>query len=118
MYTLEELRSQIISLKRKYKFGLTSSIQDQDNLIKVLDEMLNFLESNKPIEDVTAEYENTIHSFECDFAIAFNYGDFQIFDDLKRLYESKNKRLLEDIEKLQELCFNLRYKKYKIYKIE
>lgn len=116
MYTVEELKNQIISLKENIKNDLTSFIQD--DLLKVLDEILNFLESVESIKDVTSVYEDMIHSFECDFSIAFNYGDFQIFDNLKRLYESKNKRLLEDIEKLQELCFNLRHKKYKIYKIE
>lgn len=68
-------------------------------------------------EDVTKEYENMIHAFECDFSIAFNYGDYSIFDDLKHLYESKNKRLLNDTEKLQELCFGLRYGILKIYKV-
>ena len=58
-----------------------------------------------------------IHAFECDFNMAFNYGDYQIFDDLKRMYESKNKRLIEDTKKLQELCFGLRHGTIKINEV-
>ena len=46
-----------------------------------------------------------IHAFECDFSIAFNYGDYSIFEDLRKLYEDKNERLINDTEKLKELCF-------------
>lgn len=59
-----------------------------------------------------------IYAFDFDFSSAFNYGDCNIFDDLKRLYESKNKRLLEDTKKLLELSFNLRHGICKIYQID
>ena len=58
-----------------------------------------------------------IYAFESDFNLAFNYGDYQIFDDLKRMYESKNKRLLKDTKKLQELSFGLRHGTIKIIKV-
>ena len=55
-----------------------------------------------------------IEAFECDFNLPFNYDDFTMFDDLKRLIRNKNKRLVKDIELLQELSFGIRYGNLKI----
>ena len=94
---------------------------NEDDII-LLNNIRTFLLRNKfdykENKDVTKKYENMIHAFECDFSIAFNYGDYKIFDDLKSLYESGNKRLLEDTKLLQELCFNLRYGKIKLIEQE
>ena len=65
-------------------------------------------------KDVTKRYENMIQAFECDFNLPFNYNDFTMFDDLKRLIQNKNKRLVKDIELLQELAFGIRYGNLKI----
>lgn len=122
MYNIEELKEKLKELRNSIDNGMLIPIT---NITKVvLDDtihLINSLEKKEEFEnnkiDVTKEYENMIHAFECDFAIAFNYGDYNIFDDLRRLYEDKNKRLLKDTEKLKELCFLLRYGKAKIYKI-
>ena len=76
----------------------------------------DFVSIDKPIKqkDVTKRYENMIEAFECDFNLPFNYNDFTMFDDLKRLIQNKNKRLVKDIELLQELSFGIRYGNLKI----
>lgn len=132
MKEYEELREKI---KRSLNSGLLIPItKDSKNLMDDIIHFIDCMEKKEMMkkqkfnslygkmvtskkEDVTKEYENMIHAFECDFNIAFNYGDYSIFDDLKNLYESKNKRLLNDTEKLQELCFGLRYGTLRIYKI-
>lgn len=128
MKEYEELRERVKSLKRSLNSGFLIPItKDSINLIDCMEKkemmkkqkfnsLYGKMVTNKK-EDVTKEYENMIHAFECDFSIAFNYGDYSIFDDLKHWYESKNKRLLNDTEKLQELCFGLRYGILKIYKV-
>lgn len=75
-------------------------------------------EIDKTKNDVTYKYENMIQAFECDFNLPFNYGDFTMFDDLKRLIESKNERLSKDIELLQELSFGVRYGNLKIVEVK
>ena len=55
-----------------------------------------------------------IEAFECDFNLPFNYNDFTMFDDLKRLIQNKNERLIKDIELLQEFSFGIRYGNLKI----
>ena len=72
------------------------------------------LEDKIKAKDVTKKYENMIEAFECDFNLPFNYNDFTMFDDLKRLIQNKNKRLVKDIELLQELAFGIRYGNLKI----
>ena len=67
--------------------------------------------------DVTEKYKNMINAFESDFNLLYNYNDFQILDDLKRLIENKNNRLINDIKLLQDLSFGLRYNKIKIKEI-
>ena len=71
------------------------SIKDEDiyfifNYVDSLKKQINEIDKTK--NDVTYKYENMIQSFECDFNIAFNYGDFTMFDYLKRLIENKNGR--------------------------
>lgn len=67
--------------------------------------------------DVTEKYKNMINAFESDFNLLYNYNDFQILDDLKRLIENKNNRLINDIKLLQDLSFGIRYNKIKIKEI-
>lgn len=113
---LGELKKKIMDLKKSIQIGYYMSIRSE--ILETLEEIEEFFNSVELRKDVTQDYENMIHAFECDFSIAFNYGDYNIFDDLKRLYESKNKRLLEDTKKLLELCFNLRHGICKIYQIK
>ena len=98
-------------IKRKYKkssnYMLYVSYEDVGNLIQLVE----MLDKQK---DVTKKYENMIEAFECDFNLPFNYNDFTMFDDLKRLIQNKNKRLVKDIELLQELSFGIRYGNLKI----
>ena len=54
-----------------------------------------------------------IEAFECDFNLPFNYNDFTMFDDLKRLIQNKNSRLIKDIELLQEFSFWYKIRKFK-----
>ena len=82
--------------------------------IETLKERIGKNEIDKTKNDVTYKYENMIQAFECDF----NYGDFTMFDDLKRLIESKNEMLSKDIELLQELSFGIRYGNLKIVEVK
>ena len=108
----EEMGNEIFEeIKRKYKksskYMLYLSYEDVGNLIQLVE----MLDKQK---DVTKKYENMIEAFECDFNLPFNYDDFTMFDDLKRLIRNKNKRLVKDIELLQELSFGIRYGNLKI----
>ena len=101
-------------IKRKYKksskYMLYLSYEDVGNLIQLVE----MLDKQIKQKDVTKRYENMIEAFECDFNLPFNYNDFTMFDDLKRLIQNKNKRLVKDIELLQELSFGIRYGNLKI----
>ena len=101
-------------IKRKYKksskYMLYLSYEDVGNLIQLVER----LDKQIKQKDVTKRYENMIEAFECDFNLPFNYNDFTMFDDLKRLIQNKNKRLVKDIELLQELSFGIRYGNLKI----
>lgn len=118
MITSEELIEKLTHFINKIDSkNFIIDINEED--ITLLNIIRTYLLRNKNYnKDVTKKYENMIHAFECDFSIAFNYGDYKIFDDLKSLYESGNKRLLEDTKLLQELCFNLRYGKIKLIEQE
>ena len=83
----------------------------KDKITK-LENKKNVLEIKQ--KDVTKKYENMIQAFECDFNLPFNYNDFTMFDDLRRLIQIKNERLVKDIELLQELSFGIRYGNLKI----
>ena len=89
---------------------LCLSYEDVGNLIQ----MVEMLDKQIKQKDVTKRYENMIEAFECDFNLPFNYNDFTMFDDLKRLIQNKNERLIKDIELLQELSFGIRYGNLKI----
>ena len=93
--------------EKSNKYMLYVSYEDVGNLIQLVE----MLDKQK---DVTKKYENMIQAFECDFNLPFNYDDFTMFDDLKRLIRNKNKRLVKDIELLQELSFGIRYGNLKI----
>lgn len=101
-------------IKRKYKksskYMLYLSYEDVGNLIQLVE----MLDKQIKQKDVTKRYENMIEAFECNFNLPFNYNDFTMFDDLKRLIQNKNKRLVKDIELLQELSFGIRYGNLKI----
>lgn len=127
--TLEELLSQ---MKDLYHQTYTNNaieiiaLEHAINYIKLstteynrLKDKITELKNNKNVlkikqKDVTKEYENMIQAFECDFNLPFNYNDFTIFDDLKRLIQNKNERLVKDIELLQEFSFGIRYGNLKI----
>ena len=83
----------------------------KDKITK-LENKKNVLEIKQ--KDVTKKYENMIQAFECVFNLPFNYNDFTMFDDLERLIQNKNERLVKDIELLQELSFGIRYGNFKI----
>ena len=101
-------------IKRKYKksnkYMLCLSYEDVGNLIQ----MVEMLDKQIKQKDVTKRYENMIEAFECDFNLPFNYNDFTMFDDLKRLIQNKNERLVKDIKLLQEFSFGIRYGNLKI----
>lgn len=110
------MRNEIFEeIKRKYKnsnkYILYLNYEDIGNLIQMV-EMLD--KQIKKRKDVTKKYENMIQAFECDFNLPFNYNDFTMFDDLKRLIQNKNERLVKDIELLQEFSFGIRYGNLKI----
>ena len=86
--------------------------------IETLKERIGKNKIDKTKNDVTYKYENMIQSFECDFNLPLNYGDFTMFDDLRRLIENKNVRLCKDIELLQELSFGIRYGNLKIVEVK
>ena len=104
----------IEEIKRKYKksnkYMLCLSYEDVGNLIQ----MVEMLDKQIKQKDVTKRYENMIEAFECDFNLPFNYNDFTMFDDLKRLIQNKNERLIKDIALLQEFSFGIRYGNLKI----
>ena len=95
--------------EKSNKYVSYLSYEDVGNLIQ----MVEMLDKNKT-KDVTKRYENMIEAFECDFNLPFNYNDFTMFDDLKRLIQNKNERLVKDIELLQEFSFGIRYGNLKI----
>lgn len=68
------------------------------------------------MKDVTNKYINMIEAFECDFVLAKD-GKERL-TSLQQNIEDKDKDLLEDINLLQELSFNLRHNRAKIYELE
>jgi hypothetical protein len=96
--------------KKSNKYMLCLSYEDVGNLIQ----MVEMLDKKIKQKDVTKRYENMIEAFACDFNLPFNYSDFTMFDDLKRLIQNKNERLVKDIELLQEFSFGIRYENLKI----
>lgn len=101
---IEEIKEKY---KKSNKYMLCLSYEDIGILIEMLDKRIKG-------KDVTKKYENMIEAFECDFNLPFNYNDYTMFDDLKRLIQNKNSRLVKDIELLQELSFGIRYGNLKI----
>lgn len=112
------MKSELDVLKKKIE-DLKERIQPfiKSELLGTLEEIEKILNSVELRKDVTQDYEDVIFTLECEHLIAFYFGDTNIFDDLKTLYESKNEGLLEDVKKLEELSYNLRHGTYKIYKI-
>lgn len=99
------------------------SIKEEDiyfifNYVDSLKKQISINEIDKNKNDVTYKFEKMIQAFECDFNLPFNYGDFTMFDDLRRLIENKNIRLCKDIELLQELSFGIRYGNLKIVEVK
>lgn len=98
----------IEKIKEKYKksnkYMLCLSYED----IGILIQMIEMLDKRIKGKDVTKKYENMIEAFECDFNLPF------IYNDLKRLIQNKNARLVKDIELLQEFSFGIRYGNLKI----
>lgn len=101
-------------IKRKYKKSNKYMLCISYKEIGILIHMIDILDEQIKRKDVTKKYENMIQAFECDFNLPFNYNDFTMFDDLKRLIQNKNERLVKDIELLQEFSFGIRYGNLKI----
>ena len=72
------------------------------------------MNNNKKYNDVTDKYLHMIQAFECDFSLAKDYNEYERIDLLKQSLKDKDKDLLQDIELLKELSFNLRHKKLKL----
>ena len=100
-------------IKEKYKKSNKYMLILSYDYIGKLIQMVEMLDKQIK-KDVTKKYENMIQAFECDFNLPFNYNDFTMFDDLKRLIQNKNARLVKDIELLQEFSFGIRYGNLKI----
>lgn len=79
----------------------------------------------KVIEDVTDKYYNMLNSFRADNSIKVReikdneiaFGE-SFYDVEKRLIKNNDERLMNDIELLEELEFNLRHEFVKIVKVE
>ena len=117
---IEKQSKEIEELKEKEKNLLIQLKDSEKELLEVCEKLRNSISKdkikakNEEVKDVTKRYENMIEAFECDFNLPFDYNDFTMFDDLKRLIQNKNKRLVKDIELLQELSFGIRYGNLKI----
>lgn len=61
----------------------------------------------------TDKYNSMISSFQCDFSLALE-GDTTLSEIAKKI-EDKDKRLLNDIDLLEELEWNLRNGKVEIH---
>ena len=59
------------------------------------------------IVDVTDKFKDMIESFECDFVVAKDNPDKYSLNNLQKLIESENNKILKDIDLLQELSFML-----------
>lgn len=66
-------------------------------------------------EDVTDKYYQMIAAFNADNVLKCNN---KFFEKEKKLFEKKDKRLMKDIDLLQELEFDLRHEFVKIVKID
>ena len=79
----------------------------------------------KMLEDVTDKYYNMLNSFRADNTIKVNeikdkefaFGE-SYFEVEKRLIKNNDERLMNDIELLEELEFNLRHEFIKIVKVD
>ena len=65
--------------------------------------------NNKIYEDVTSKYEEMLSAFEADFYFAKTSPNK--LQELQRMIDSKDKRLMEDIDSLSSLEFKIRRKK-------
>lgn len=72
----------------------------------------NYVKGN----DITEKYVNMIEAFECDFVLARD-GERDL-NHLEQGLQDKDKALLDDIKLLEELSFDLRYKRAKIIQVE
>lgn len=70
------------------------------------------------IVDVTDKYKDMLESFECDFAVAKDNPDKYSLNNLQKLIESENHKILNDIDLLQELSFMLRHGQAQIITFE
>ncbi len=79
----------------------------------------------KVIEDVTDKYYNMLNSFRADNSIKVSeikdneiaFGE-SFYDVEKRLIKNNDERLMNDIDLLEELEFNLRHEFIKIVRLE
>lgn len=66
--------------------------------------------------DITDKYIDMIENFECDFNCAID--NTRDIGELQKLINKKCKRLLKDIDLLQELSFILRHGQAKIIELK
>ena len=64
----------------------------------------------------TNKYNAMIESFECDFSLAVTNN--RSLSDLDALIVKNNKKLIKDIELLEELSFGLRHGTIEIHNVE
>lgn len=70
------------------------------------------------IVDITDKFKDMIESFECDFLVAKDNPDKYSLNNLQKLIESEDKKILKDIDLLQELSFMLRHGQAQIITFE
>lgn len=66
------------------------------------------------MKDITNKYAGMIESFECDFSLASDKHSLFNIGKLQEKINTGDKRMLNDIELLKELSFNIRHNKIKI----
>lgn len=71
------------------------------------------------MKDITEKYVHMIEAFECDFSLAIDKdSDFDLGELQQQINEKSNYILLRDICLLEELSFNLRHNKFKIFELD
>lgn len=69
------------------------------------------------IVDITDKFKAMLESFECDFTLAEDNKDFPL-SKIQELIDKEDKKILHDIELLQELSFMLRHGQAQIITFE
>lgn len=81
--------------------------------MQIILKLIERLEGN----NITDKYINMLDAFSCDFSKDKLEDNLNCYGDIQFTFPV-SKRLLNDIQLLQELSFNLRYNKVKIINVE